>query len=179
MRIVKPLVTLSLGALLVGATLLAQDAGMQMPRAGAEHAMLKQHVGTWDAAFKMQMGPQLIEDKATMVYSMMGDFWLVGDYDGHFMGQPFQGHEMSTYDPATKQFVTYWFDSSSPNVSVSKGTYDAATKTMTQTSTEPDPMWGAKSVSKSVMPDADTIHMSMMPEGTTTAMMEINYTRKK
>jgi len=179
MRLVTPLITLALGGLLVGATLLAQDAGMAMPRPGAEHALLKTHVGTWDAAFKMNMGPQTVEDKATMTYRMLGDFWLVGDYAGHFMGGPFSGHELTTYDPATKEFVTCWVDSMSPTMIVNKGTWDAATKTMTQKSTEVDPMTGVKTISRTVMPDADTIKFSATPEGAPAATMEITYTRKK
>ena len=179
MRIVTPLITLALGGLLVGATLCAQDAAMAMPRPGAQHAMLKEHVGTWDAAFKMHMGPQTVEDQATMTYTMLGDFWLVGEYEGHFMGGPFSGHEMTTFDPATKEFVTCWIDSTSPTMTVMKGTWDATSKTMTQKSTEIDAMSGAKSIGRMVSVDADTIKYSMTPEGAPAATMEITYTRKK
>ncbi|HCX33381.1 MAG TPA: hypothetical protein DHV08_07365 [Rhodocyclaceae bacterium] len=179
MRIVTPLITLALGGLLVGATLCAQDAAMAMPRPGAQHAMLKEHVGTWDAAFKMHMGPQTVEDQATMTYTMLGDFWLVGEYEGHFMGGPFSGHEMTTSDPATKEFVTCWIDSTSPTMTVMKGTWDATSKTMTQKSTEIDAMSGAKSIGRMVSVDADTIKYSMTPEGAPAATMEITYTRKK
>ncbi len=180
MRMTTPLITLALGGLLVGATLLAQDAGMEMPHPTAEHAMLKERVGTWDAAFKMQMGPgQEAQDKGTMTYSMLGDFWLVGDYAGHFMGSPFSGHEMTTFDPATKQLVTYWFDSMSPAATVSKGSWDAATKTATQVSVEVDPMSGVKNTLRTVLSDANTMKFSSTPEGAPAPMMEITYTRRK
>jgi len=182
MRITTSLLAFAAAGLLVGATLLPQDAahGMPpMPTASPEHAMLKQRVGTWDAAFKMKMGPQTIEDKATMTYRMLGEFWVVGDYDGHIMGGPFQGHEMSTYDPESKQFVSCWIDSTSPMMTELRGTWDPTSKTLTLKSLQNDPMTGVKTISKTVMKDADTILYTMTPEGATEATMEITYTRHK
>jgi hypothetical protein len=178
MRHVLPLASLAIGALCVGATLLAQDEGEAMPRPAPEHAMLKERVGTWDAAFKMNMDGQAVEDKATMTYSMLGDFWLLGEYEGKFMGAPFHGREMSTFDPASGQFVLCWIDSTSPSMVVSKGTWDPTTKTMTQTSTEVDPMWGVKSVYKTKVVDPNTIQFSMTPEGAAAPSMEIAYKRR-
>ena len=179
MRFTTPLISLAVGGLLVGAALFAQDAGMPpMPKPAPEHATLKEHVGVWNAAFKMQ-GPLVVEDKATMTYRMLGDFWLVGDYEGHYMGGPFHGHEMSTFNPETKEFVTYWVDSTNPNITEMKGTWDAATKTMTQKSTQVDPMAGVKTIGKTVVKDADTMVYTMTPEGASAPMMEITYTRRK
>ena len=123
---------------------------------GISAATLKERVGTWDAAFKMHMGPQVVEDKATMTYKMMGDFWVVGDYEGRMPDGPFHGHEMSTYDPAAKEFVSYWVDSMSPTLTEMRGTWDAPTKTMSMKSKQPDPNTGKKTTSKTVMKDKDT-----------------------
>jgi hypothetical protein len=181
MRFVTPLVTFALGGLLVGATLLAQDHGTGMPAAAPELARLKTYVGSWDAAFKMSMGPQTVTDKGTMTWRMLGDFWLVGDYEGNMMGGPFHGHELTGYDPDKKEHVSYWADSTSSVLTASRGTWDEATKTSTLTSKDRDPATGQMhdTVHKSVVKDADTILYTMTAAGMAEPMMEITYTRRK
>jgi Protein of unknown function (DUF1579) len=194
MRITTTLLTFAAGGLLVGAALFAQNAGQAagqpaaqpqgmpgMPKASPEHAMLKRRVGTWDTAFTMHMGPQTITDKGTMTWKMMGDFWLVGDYEGHMMGGPFHGHSMDGFDPEAKQFVSYWVDTSGPDANVSRGTWDEATHTMTMTSMDKSMETGelVKNTSKIVCDGADTIHFTMTTEGAKAPTMEITYTRKK
>jgi hypothetical protein len=179
MRLLAPLVALATGGLLVAATLIAQDQDM-MPRPAPEHAQLKQRAGTWSADMKMKMGAQEITDKGTLTYTMLGDFWVIGDYEGHYMGMPFKGHEVSGWDPETKQYVSYWMDSGSAEVSVSHGTWDGATKTMTMSAKGKDMMTGKPVtwVKKTKEDGPDKMVMSMGNEGEE-PMMEITYTRKK
>jgi hypothetical protein len=180
MRILAPLITLAVGGLITGAALLAQDAMPPMPKPTPEHAALESRVGTWDADFTMHMeGQPDTKDKATMIYSMVGDFWLVGEYRGKFMDADFTGRELTTYDPEKKQILSYWIDSMSPMITEMTGTIDLASKTISTKSTQVDPMSGVKKLGKTVMKDRDTIEFTMTPEGQTKPSMEITYTRKK
>jgi hypothetical protein len=110
-----------------------------MPKPAPEHALLKNYVGTWNAEFKM--GPTA--DKGTVTWRMLGDFWAVGDLGGHLMGAPFAGHQVLGWDASSKEYLTTWCDSSSAEMSVSRGHYDAASKTLTAISSEPDMLAGA------------------------------------
>jgi len=177
MRLVTPLIALALGGLLVGATLLVQEQeSMEMPKPAAEHALLKRFVGNWKADFKSAFGNHV----GRLEVHMLGDFWAVGDYTGELIGQPFKGHELFGYDPDTKQYTTYWYDGSSPQMSALTGTYDEASKTMTQTSMEFG-MDGQKHkvTHKTVWSGDDTMTYTYAMEGMPEPMMTITYTRQK
>ena len=179
MRLLAHLVAFATSGLIVGATLIAQDHDM-MPRPAPEHAHLKLRAGTWDGDVRIKMGPQEITQKDTMTYAMLGDFWVIGDYEGHYMGMPFKGHELSGWDPETRQYVSYWVDSGSAEVSVTHGTWDDASKTMTMSGQGKDMMTGKPvTMVKKIREDGpDKMVMTMGNEGAE-PMMEITYTRRK
>ena len=105
------------------------------------------------------------------------------DVNGTSMGQPFEGMGIMGYDNAKKEYVNTWIDSMGTGMMNATGSYDAETKTLTETGSYTDPMAGQqtfKGVTKFI--DEDNVSYEMYisgPEGKETRVMEINYTRKK
>lgn len=111
----------------------AQEQG-QLPQVSDEHKLLHKDVGTWDATMKIfpQEGAEPIESKGTEKNELLqGGMWLVSRFSGEIFGMPFSGMGTVGYDPIDKKYVGTWVDSISPHLTVLKGEYDAAKKTMT------------------------------------------------
>ena len=157
-----------------------------MPTAGPEHAVLKEDVGTWDASVEMMMpgGPPSPPSKGveTNVVSCNG-LCLVTDFKGEIMGAPFQGHGVSTWDPAKKKYVGSWSDSMAPGLAVTEATWDAAKKTMNGTMESPDGNGGTAKMRSAVEYTADGKRVFSMfmagPDGKEMPTMRITYTRRK
>src|SRR5215218_10008372 len=82
---------------------------LEMPKPGPEHALLKKMAGTWDATMNMKMMPG--DHKATCKYEMLGEFWILGTFDGSMGPMKFTGKEYLGYDPLKKKYVGTWIDS--------------------------------------------------------------------
>lgn len=160
----------------------AQD---EMPQASAEHAVLKQDVGTWKARVSMFAAETPDVSEGREVNRMLGDFWLVSEFKGSIMGMDFAGCGTMGYDPGSKKYVGSWIDSMTPTAMHTSGTWDAATRTMTVETMGKNPD-GSDSKGKMVTvysKDGNTRTMTMfgmMPGMDEMAkMMEIEYTRVK
>lgn len=112
-----------------------QPAGAQggmppMPKPTKEHEQLRSRVGTWEATMKMMgmpgAGPG--DSKGTSVMRMVGDFWVVEDFTGTVMGEPFSGHGVCGYDPNKKKWVSTWVDSMTDHLTVMEGTAEGPNK---------------------------------------------------
>jgi hypothetical protein len=147
--------------------------------------LLKKDVGTWDCVVKFYTDPSAdpMTSKAVETNTMVGDYWVIGDFKGEIAGAPFHGSSQMGYDTATKKFLGTWVDSMSPMPTRMEGTWDEKTKTMTFLGTSKDPT-GAENKSKIVVVYQDAEHhtMSMYMHGggaDWTKTMEVAYTRKK
>lgn len=163
-----------------------------LPKPGPEHALFKDSEGTWDAKVEAWMAPGAPPSVSAGVETSRvgcGGLCLITDFKGSFTMDPkappvpFEGHGTETYDIAKKKYVGTWIDSMSTGLSVSEGTYDAASKTMTGWMEGPD-MSGQVSKMKAVtvMKDPDTRVFSMYSldkDGKETLGMRITYTRRK
>lgn len=152
--------------------------------------VLKQDLGTWTAEIQMWMDANGQPDDTaepmkmtgTETNRMIGDFWVVGDFEGEFQNAPYSGHAMSGYDAEKKKFTSTWVDSMTPVAMTMEGTYDAATKTLTMKTkgagADGKPVEG---VSKLTYKDAETrlLTMYQMVDGKAVKNMEILYKRKK
>ena len=149
------------------------------PKPGAEHELLKQREGTWDATIK-SMGQ---ESKGTMTFRMgPGGFWLLSRFEGEFGGQKFEGNGMDTYDPEKKKFVSAWADSLAPFLLVMEGDFDKANNATILTGEGPSPAGKVKYKAVTKMPDRDTIEFTLSapgPDGKEATMITISYKRKK
>ena len=104
--------------------------------------MLKDEVGTWDAKVKFYMaGPDAPPEVSDGVETnrMLGELWLISEFEGGFGGATFTGHGLIGFDPRADRFVMSWADSMSTTLLSLQGTYDPATRTMTLTGTTFDP----------------------------------------
>jgi hypothetical protein len=160
--------------------------GQAPPQPGPEHEILKMEAGTWDAAIDMAAPDgTTAQSKGVQVDTLgCGGLCLISEFKGELMpGMMFEGHGVTTFDRTKKKYVGSWTDSMSTGLSVSEGTYDAATKTMTSWMEGPD-MTGTVVKMKSVgtYPDADHKTMTMFmprPDGKDVQGMKISYTRRK
>jgi hypothetical protein len=154
------------------------------PKAGPEHEILKNDVGTWDATVESYMpgAPTPMTSKGTETNTLVGGLWLVTDFKADMMGMPFQGHGITGYDANKKKYVGSWVDTMSSGLGLSESTYDAGTKTMTGTFEGPDPsgqIMKMKSVVAWKDPDTRVFTMSGTgPDGKDVKFMTITYKRK-
>jgi hypothetical protein len=170
--------TLAVG-LVCAAPVAAQEMANVKP--GPEHAILKKIVGTWDA--EMDMGPAGKSKGSMTTKEVAGGTWFVSEFKGEMGGMKFEGVGINGYDPKKKKYVGTWTDSMSTSIEPTEGTYDAATKTMTETMNSTGPNGEAmkfENVSVYKSDDEYTFTMSMvMPDGNKQKMMTINYKRRK
>lgn len=153
--------------------------------AGPEAKMLEDWAGKWDAAVKMWMGPEAQESKGTQTCRMiLGGIALACDYDSSDGPMPMKGHGVTIWNPTAKRYDGVWLDNYSwAGPSTSTGTWDAGTKTFTETMTSDMPD-GTKHTMRLVT-KVDTRDKHTMtfygkgPDGKEARMMEIVYTRAK
>ncbi len=153
-----------------------------------EHKEMAREVGVWDAESKMWESPEAepLVSKGVETNKMLGEMWLVGEFEGEMMGQPFHGRSQMTYDPLTKKYVGTWIDSMAPTMMTMKGDYDVAAHTLTMMMDGIDAMTGKpgkwKSVTRYESDDAKTFEMYMPvagQDGKWAKIMEIKYKRRK
>jgi hypothetical protein len=154
----------------------------------AEHKILAQDEGTWDATIKsFTAGPDAepMISRGTEVNTVLtGGLWLLSKFDGDFGGVKFEGRGQFGYDPVKKKYVGSWIDSLSPNLSVLEGTYDPRTKTMTYTGDGIGPD-GVKYTQRMVTTTKDdgtrvfTLYMKVGEAKGEAKFMEITYTKRK
>jgi hypothetical protein len=106
----------------------------QLSQVSNEHKFLHKDVGTWDATMRIfpAEGAEPIESKGTETSELFqGGMWLVSQFKGEIFGMPFSGMGTMGYDPVDKKYVGTWVDSISPHLTLLKGEYDPASKTLT------------------------------------------------
>jgi hypothetical protein len=125
------------GAVAKDATAKATDISGKQPAIATsrESTLIADGIGKWDCVVAMKApGQPASEEKCTEnVVAICDGKWAWSDFKGNMMGMPFEGHAIFGYEPATKQFVSYWIDSMSPQVTRTSGTFDAAQKVGTFT----------------------------------------------
>ena len=109
--------------------ILSQSTWAQEPAPSKGHEILKKDVGTWKAKMEMFIGPdgtplpEPMVSKGVEKNRMLGDHWLVGDYQGNIGGMDFKGHSVIGYSSSKKIYFGTWIDSMNPNISKMSGTY--------------------------------------------------------
>lgn len=161
------------------------DMSAMMPKPAKEHQVLKGMVGKWDCEVEMSAmpGAPMTKSKATEEVHAVGEFWIYGVFKGELMGGPFEGHNVTGYDPIRKKFTNHWFDSWSPSAMVGEGDWNEERKEFTFIAKGTDPM-GQEMTMKEVVRILDenthTFSLSMpMGEGQEWTIMNIRYTRAK
>ena len=154
---------------------------------GAPHKALDALVGNWDADVRMWQDPAAPpeESKGTNEARwILGGRFLEQRFNWQFMGEPFEGVGTLGYDNIKQKYQSVWIDSMGTGMMKAEGTYDAATKTLTETGSHSCPITPGgertfRSVTKFV--DPDMIQMEFYgpgPDGKEFKSMEITYKRR-
>lgn len=156
------------------------------PKPGPEHELLKKDAGMWDATVEEFVAPGVPPKVSKGVETSTlacGGLWLITDFKAEMMGQPFQGHGVTGYDPAKRKYVGIWVDGMSAALGLVEETYDPAKKTMTDIYQSQDP--AGKPVKMKMVTiwngeDSRDWTASMMGEdGKDLPMLTIKYKRRK
>ncbi len=152
---------------------------------GEQHAFLGMTIGTFDAELDIYMAPGAPPESAsgTMVNSwIMDGRYVRGDYDGEFMGRPFQGISMSGFDNATQTFQGTWMDTMSTGMMpTSAGVRDGSKITFERTMYDPmmEQWVDQREVLTIESQDFHKLEMFNVTDGEEMKTMEIRYRRKK
>ncbi|HJU85991.1 MAG TPA: DUF1579 domain-containing protein [Gemmatimonadota bacterium] len=153
---------------------------------GENHQHFNEMVGSWTHKVTMWMAPGAppIESTATSTSELsMDGRWLQETFTGSMWGMPFEGQNLLGYDNFREEYVSIWRDNLSTAPMISRGTYDAATKTLTMTASVDDFMSGARDVPvRQVITSPDPTHSTMEmympgPDGTEFLSMRIESTK--
>ncbi|CAN5185359.1 hypothetical protein BH18GEM1_BH18GEM1_17140 [soil metagenome] len=153
---------------------------------GEPHQRLASLAGDWTWTSKWWMAPDAPPEESggTTSSSMsMDGRYLMENYEGSMMGQPFKGHAITGYDNFRDEYVSSWIDNMGTGMMMSRGTYDPATKTLTMTGAYDDIMTGEKDkpmrgVTTHVDENNMTYEMYITgPDGQEFKTMEIRATR--
>ena len=155
---------------------------------GDMHKLMASWDGTWDGEVTMWHAPgappQTSKTKAVNKM-IMGGRYSQSIHTGNMMGMPFEGLSTTAYDNAKKTFITTWIDNMGTGVMTTEGTWDAGTKTLTQTGDCIDPSAGTtkkmavRQVTKVIDDKNQVFEMyGPGPDGKEFKMMEIKMTKK-
>jgi hypothetical protein len=154
------------------------------PSAG--HEPLQQKIGKWKLAvsiFTAPGQPPMQWTGTSEVESILDGRYIADTTQGEAMGQPFHGRGIVGYDNLKKKYVSTWIDNMGTGVMVGEGTYDAARKTWSYTTQQPDLMTGTYVQGRAIEKCIDDDHwvlQSFGPDanGVEFLGMEIHYTRQ-
>lgn len=160
--------------------------GPPLPAPSPEHEILKKEVGTWDGTMHVWPAPGAppITAQATDTIQLLGnDMWVVSRFEMNFGGIQFVASGSLGYDPTEKKYIGTWVDGISPYLTISKGDYDAASKTITMLAETRDAMTGKPIVQKQITHylDDDTRLYELQQKGDDGKfwkMIEIKFTRR-
>jgi hypothetical protein len=156
---------------------------------GAQHKMLEESVGTWDAEVKMWMkgpsGEPMVSKGTSENKMVLGGRYLQQEFTGEMMGQPFAGTGFTGYDNFKKKYVSFWIDNMSTGMSTKDGVLDKDEKSVTMWGKMDEPATGEKDkkvkyVTRFVDKDTQVFETyDMSSFGDKKPIMEITYKRRK
>lgn len=153
-------------------------------KVGPEHKRLQRLVGKWNAKVTSYCPtadkPEVSEGTAEFK-SVLGGRFVVEHFQTTLQGKPYEGLGVLGYDNAQKKYTGAWIDNMGTGIMHTKGEWDEATKTSTETGEMISPMgpMKMKMVTKVVDDDKFTYTMYWLgPDGGENKMMEIVYTRQ-
>lgn len=164
------------------------DAWQKASTPGAQHKQLSdQFVGTWDTTMTAWMDPSappMTETGKQVNTAVLGGRQVRMDFNGQFMGQPFEGVGYSGYDNVRGKYIGSWTDNMSTGVMMSSGDYDAATKTYTFRAEMPDMMKPGATIPiretlRMIDADHHVMEMYELRDGKEVKTMMLEYSRAK
>ncbi|MGB5287812.1 MAG: DUF1579 domain-containing protein [Ignavibacteriaceae bacterium] len=160
------------------------QAWMEYMTPGPMHEMMAKTAGEWKVNTKYWMDPagepMETEGKAN-VEMILGGRYMKSTHTGTMMGMPFEGINLQGYDNATGEFTAIWIDNMGTGISVSKGKYDEATKSINFEGSMLDPMTKEDMSFRQVVKTIDDNHfmfeMYMNYNGQEFKSMVVDYSR--
>jgi hypothetical protein len=151
-----------------------------------QHELLKKDVGTWNTSIKVWTSPNKAPIASQGVETselLSGGLWLVTRFEGSMNGAPCVGMGTWGYDPVERQYVGTWVDSMTPHVTLIRGDYDPASKTMSHISEGRDPASGESYARKSTLRYLDdgtrvVEAYATGPDGQSWKSLEVMYQRR-
>ena len=165
----------------------------ELGKPGANHQLLAERDGTWDCKVTFWMAPgspPTISTGTAVRKSVMGGRYFVMNTtssmqmpgpDGKMQSMNYEGMQIDGYDNLKGKFFSTWIDSMGTGLLISKGSYDASSKTFTY-HLEEDMGQGKTEVRetlKIIDNDHNLFEWFEGHGGKEVKTMEITYTRKK
>ena len=152
---------------------------------GEAHKKLDALAGKFTVKSKMWMDPSKPpeeSDGSTERKWIMGNRYLQENYQGKFMGQPFDGMGIQGYDNVTKKYFGSWIDSGGTGMTLAHGSMNG--NTIKYKGMMSDPMSGKEIPYTMSVAIADNDHHTLEmwgpgPNGKEMKWMEMSYTRVK
>lgn len=154
---------------------------------GEVHKMMASWNGTWTATMNMWEKPgaqPMVSTAKAVNKTIFNGLYQVQNVSGNVMGMPFEGMATTAYDNHKKMFISTWIDNMGSGIMKMEGTWDAASKSVTQTGKMVNPATGGEEDFKQVMKVIDDNNQVMEmyakdENGNEFKTMEIKYTRSK
>ena len=162
------------------------DAWMKASAVGAQHQQLAEHFGgNWNVKSTMWMDPSMPPMNSagkSVNTAEYGGRHMRSKYSGDFMGQPFQGEALTSYDNTKGKYINLWVDSMGTGQYVTEGSYDPATKTYTfqgtmADPTKPDKQTTMKDIVRIKDKDNHVMESYELIDGKENKMMQLEYSR--
>lgn len=113
-----------------------QEAWIKAGSPGANHEHLNYMIGKWQCSLKMwhpgTSEPMASTGSCTNKW-IFDKRYVITEFTGEFMGEPFSGASVTGYDNINKRYFTTWLDSMSTGMVTYFGSYDESSKTFTYT----------------------------------------------
>ena len=129
----------------------AMEAWMKAATPGENHKLLAQMAGKWDESSKLTMAPgsPSTEGKGSAEFkAILGGRFIQHEHRSDLGGQPFEGLGLLGFDNLKQKFISVWLDNMGTLLMQGEGTYDAATRTITERGEYADPLTGGKTQKK-------------------------------
>ena len=174
--------------------LLAQETDMQNEQMqiwmeymtpGPMHEMLAKSVGDWKTINKFWMDPAgepMIVEGTGKTEMILGGRYQKSTYKSTMMGMETEGINITGYDNATQEFTSIWIDNIGTGTSMTKGTYDESSNSISMKGTMVDPMTKQVMDIRELLTFVDDDHqifeMYIVSNGEEFKSMEIEFIRQ-
>lgn len=163
----------------------AMEAMNKAAMPGEAHKKLDALAGKFTVKSKMWMDPSKPpeeSDGSTERKWIMGNRYLQENYQGKFMGQPFEGMGIQGYDNVTKKYFGSWIDSGGTGMTLAHGSMNGNTIKYKGMMSDPASGKEIPYTMSVAISDNDNHKLEMWgpgPNGKEMKWMEMNYTRVK
>ena len=121
----------------------AMEAYMKAAAVAENHRFLAKYAGDWDVDVTYWTAPGAPPTKSAAAFkgaSRLGGRYVMMDFSGFMMGQPFEGIWLVGFDNLEQKYNTLWIDNTSTSFFITKGTREG--NVISESGSWPDPVSG-------------------------------------